>query len=165
MCSTPPERRGGGSSRASQDFSGLAADSIILTRDGEQRVGDLGPGARVITRDGGLATVSGVRHRQVTTRAVRIRAGSLGHTRPERDVVLPAGQAVLVRDWRAPAMFGGRQALVPASRLIDGEFIAEIGAREMTLCDVEFDAPHILYVDGLELASHDNEAAHLSKAA
>ena len=138
---------------SSHQVAGLQADSIILTLQGERPISDLAVGDRVITRDSGTALVRSVRSHKVTTRAVRILAGSLGHTRPECDVTLPAGQPVLVRDWRARALFNVRQAMVAAHRLIDGEFITDAGEQEMTLYELEFEAPHILYVDGLEVAS------------
>lgn len=138
-----------------QQTGGLLADSIILTLAGEMRVGDLSVGDRVITRDCGTATIKRVTQKKLTARAILIKAGSLGHTRPERDVILPPGQGILVRDWRARALFGARQALVAAHRLIDGEFITESTTAEMRLVDIEFDRRHVLYVDGLELASHD----------
>mgnify|MGYP005845286687 CR=1 FL=1 len=133
--------------------SGLRADSVIMTLSGEMAVSDLSPGDRVITRDSGMAHVRSAISRKVLCRAVRILAGSLGHTRPDCDVTLPAGQPVLVRDWRARAIFGARQALVPAHRLIDGEYIIDQGEVELTLYHLVFDAPHVLYVDGLELSS------------
>lgn len=132
---------------------GLFADGIILTMDGEKRIDEVNVGDRVITRDRGAATVRGVVSRQLTASAICVLAGSLGHTRPERDVILPSGQPVMVRDWRARALFGTPQAMVPAHQLIDGEFITDEGRQEMTLYHLQFDAPHILYVDGLELAS------------
>ena len=135
------------------DVGGLWADSIILTLDGERRVSDLQVGQKVITRDSGVAILKGVTRHMRRTEAVRIMAGSLGHTRPERDVTLPAGQRLLVRDWRAKALFGSTQALVPAARLIDGEFITSEPVQDMMLFVLEFAVPHILYVDGLELAS------------
>ena len=136
------------------ESAGLLADSIILTLDGERHVHDIGPGQRVVTRDSGTATVKSVRRHVILTDAVRIMAGSLGDTRPDRDLILPAGQPVLVRDWRAQALFGAAQAMVPAIRLVDGEFITHLGPRPMTLCEIEFDRPHVLYVDGLEVAGH-----------
>ncbi|MBW4972442.1 Hint domain-containing protein [Roseovarius mucosus] len=136
------------------DTCGLLADSIILTLDGERRVADLNVGDRVITRDSGTAVLRGIARHRLRTAAVRIMAGTLGHTRPERDVTLPAGQLLLVRDWRAKALFGDTQALVPATRLVDGEFVTLEAAQEMTLFSLDFAAPHILYVDGLELASN-----------
>ncbi|HMB13527.1 MAG TPA: Hint domain-containing protein [Roseovarius sp.] len=132
---------------------GLCADSIILTLNGETHVRDLRPGARVITRDSGTATLRGVDRRSTICRAVHIRAGSLGHTRPEHDVTLPAAQPILVRDWRAQALFGADRAMVPAERLIDGEFVTLQPEQAFDLFHLAFDRPHILYVDGLELAS------------
>ncbi|MFU8776895.1 MAG: Hint domain-containing protein [Roseovarius sp.] len=135
------------------DTCGLLADSIILTLAGERRVSDLKVGDRVITRDSGTAVLSGIVRHRLRGAAVRILAGSLGHTRPEQDVTLPAGQLLLVRDWRAKALFGDTQALVPATRLVDGEFVTLEAAQEVTLFTLDFAIPHILYVDGLELAS------------
>jgi len=151
--------RNGGESTTDSPFhlSGLWADSIIMTLNGERAVSDLVAGDRVITRDSGVARVTSVSAKKTISRAVRIAAGSLGHTRPERDVTLPWAQPLLVRDWRAKAMFNARQAMVPAHQLIDGEFITDQGEMEMTLYQLGFDAPHILYVDGLEVAS-DAEA-------
>ena len=133
---------------------GLMAQSMILTLQGEIPVADLMPGMRVVTRDSGTAMIRNLRRRRVVTDAVRILAGSLGHTRPDSDVILPAGQQVLLRDWRAEALFGASQVMVPAHKLIDGEFVSALGAMTLDLCEIEFDRPHILYVDGLEVAGH-----------
>ncbi len=136
------------------DSAGLQADSYILTLEGEKPVSDVCAGDRVITRDSGVARVKSVRSHKITIQAIRITAGSLGHTRPERDVLLPAGQPVLIRDWRAKAMFSSvGAAMVEAHKLVDGEFITHEGTCEMTLYELDFDHPHILYVDGLEMAS------------
>lgn len=135
------------------DAAGISGDSIILTLDGERRVADLRPGDRVITRDSGMALLKGITRQTYRTRAIRILAGSLGHTRPLRDVTLPAGQMILVRDWRAQAIFGARQAMVPVARLVDGEYVTLHPERDMQLYALSFERAHILYVDGLELAS------------
>lgn len=142
------------------ETSGLQADSYILTLDGERPISELNVGDRVITRDSGVARITSVRSQRTFAPTVRIAAGSLGHTRPERDVLLPAGQPVLIRDWRAKAVFSSvGAAMVEAHRLIDGEFITDAGEQELTLYTFEFDHPHILYVDGLEVAS--DAAAYL----
>lgn len=137
--------------------AGFAAGSIVLTLDGALPVEFLTPGDRVITRDQGMALLRGVRQRQVTCEMVSIMAGTLGHTRPEHDTLLPSEQKVLLRDWRAQALFGAPQALAQACKLIDGEFIRLAGRQTITLFQLEFDAPHILYVDGLELACEPSE--------
>lgn len=146
------------------DATGLLAHSIILTLAGEKPVGDVVSGDRVITRDSGSAVVHNVRRRKITCDRVIIQAGSLGDKRPDCDTVLPAGQPVLIRDWRAEAMFGSRQALVAAERLIDGEFIRRDASTEMTVIELEFDRAHILYVDGLEVACHTVKTAQTAQA-
>jgi len=133
------------------DGCGLRADSITLTLNGERRVGDLRPGMRVVTRDRGAVPLARIGTRRIISRVVRILAGSLGHNRPERDVILPAGQPILVRDWRAKALFGADQAIVSVARLVDGDFVRLEPAREIAIFDPGFDNAHVLYVDGLEL--------------
>jgi len=133
--------------------TGLPGASLIMTLDGECEVAGLRPGARIVTRDSGTAVLRRVRRWRIVTRPVHVRAGSLGHNRPEHDAVLAAGQSLLVRDWRAQAIFGAPQALVPAERLADGEFVTLRDPAPMMLHDLEFDTPHVLYVDGLEVAS------------
>lgn len=135
------------------ETTGLWAAALILTAKGEQRVQDLRPGDRVITRDVGMVTLRSLSRRDFYTPLVRIRAGSLGHTRPERDVLLPASQPILVRDWRARAIFGADQALVAAARLVDGAFVTHAGMATLDLYVLDFAAPHIVYLDGLEVAS------------
>ena len=158
-------RVGGHPTDTPNAISGLQSDSFILTLDGEKLISDLCVGDRVITRDCGVARVTSVRSRRVRTQTIRIQAGSLGHTRPERDVLLPAAQMVLIRDWRAQAVFSSvGAAMVEAHRLIDGEFITDEGEQDLTLYELDFDRPHILYVDGLEVAS-DVAAVHAAEAA
>lgn len=133
--------------------TGIPGASLIMTLDGECEVAGLRPGARIITRDSGTAVLRRVRRRRIVARSVQVRAGSLGHNRPDHDAVLAAGQPVLVRDWRAQALFGAPQALVTAERLVDGQFVTLRAPAPLVLHDLEFDTPHVLYVDGLEVAS------------
>ncbi|SLN36373.1 hypothetical protein PEL8287_01723 [Roseovarius litorisediminis] len=142
-----------------KEINGLMADSIVMTMQGEKQVQDICPGERIITRDSGMAVVKSVRSHTAHMRSVHIKAGSLGHTRPERDVTLSAGQNILIRDWRAQALFGVSRALVPASRLVDGEFVTFGDTITTTLYELSFDRPHVLYVDGLEVASNASETA------
>ena len=136
----------------------FAQDAMIATMSGERPVQTLMEGDRVITRDSGTAVLRGIRRRKARAKLVAIRAGTLGSARPDSDAMVPAGQEILVRDWRAKALFGASRALVPAERLADGEFIRVIGTREVELLELQFDAPHILYADGLELASARSRA-------
>lgn len=133
--------------------SGLCAETTVMTMEGELRACDLVPGDRIITRDVGMAILRDVRRKTITADAVTIKAGSLGHRKPPSDTMMPAGQKILIRDWRADAVFGEIQALVPAHRLQDGEFIRLLEAQKMDIIELIFDAPFILYAGGLEVQS------------
>ncbi|WP_417209896.1 Hint domain-containing protein [Antarctobacter sp.] len=134
-------------------FNALPLGTLVLTLDGALPVEFLGPGDRVITRDSGTARLRALNPVTRPLPAVTIAPGTLGHMRPDHEVTLPAAQEILLRDWRASALFGAQQALVPLCRLVDGTFIRNLGAVELQLCQLIFDEPHILYADGLELAS------------
>jgi len=131
---------------------GLVSGTILLTADGEIPVEYLSPGDRIITRNAGLIALGAIQSVRVRDEAVKIAAGSLGDTKPTHHVMLPAAQMVLVRDWRAKALRGASQAVMPAGCLIDNEFITSLGVREMTLIRLGFDAPYVVYADGLELS-------------
>ena len=84
---------------------------------------------------------------------IRIKAGSLGHTRPDRDMIVAPGARIHIRDWRAEALFGAPTATVEASRLVDGEFLARLPTRDVKVFDLVFDREHIVYADGVEVLS------------
>ena len=134
-------------------IAGVCAGTTIMTLDGEMPVDHLTPGTRVITRDSGMAVLRHVVARKVRVAPIRIKAGSLGHTRPDRDMVVAPGTQIHIRDWRAEALFGTPAAMVEASRLVDGEFLAVQDEVEMTVYTLTFDRQHILYADGIEMAS------------
>ena len=151
-----PLASGGLSARhilANGRLNALAVGTTVLTLDGTLPVEFLNPGDRVITRNSGTARLVAMRPHRVRCDAVAIAAGSLGNARPDQDAVLCASQVILVRDWRAKALFGASQALVPVSRLVDGAFVRALGEVELDVIELHFDEPQILYGDGLELAS------------
>lgn len=133
---------------------GILRGTVVLTLKGEMPVERLMPGDKVITRDSGVATVRAVEAMKTIVQTVKIKAGSLGQTRPEEDVVVPAQQDILVRDWRARSMFGKDQAIVSANQLVDGEFILDNGMQDAVLFQVCFDNSHVFYAGGLEVQSH-----------
>ncbi|WP_353471919.1 Hint domain-containing protein [Salipiger sp. H15] len=134
-------------------LNALVAGTTVLTLDGALPVEVLSPGDRVITRDCGAVAVTALQRFTRTVPLVAIRAGCMGNSRPEGDLLLPERQEILLRGWRASALFGARRALVPLSRIIDGHFVSRVGPRLVPLVALCFEAPHILYADGLELAS------------
>ena len=135
------------------NVAGLATGTTVMTLDGERPVEDLNIGDRIITRDAGMSVLREIRSQEVLVASIQIKAGSLGHTRPQDDMIVGPDTLVHIRDWRAKALFGADVATVKAKRLIDGEFVSEQDAETLTVYDLVFDRQHILYADGLEVAS------------
>lgn len=131
--------------------SGVCAGTTVMTLDGETPVEHLSVGDRVITRDSGMAVLKDIRVTRAKVQAIRIKAGSLGHTRPDRDMIVAPGARIHIRDWRAEAMFGAPTAMVEAHKLVDGEYLAQQDAHEMDIYELVFDRQHIIYADGLEI--------------
>lgn len=129
---------------------GIASGTVLATLDGYLPVDFLEPGDRVVTRDG-MRVLRTVRVHRYSGPAVTITASALGHDRPEQDLTLPAHTQVLLRDWRAGALYGAGQALVPVSRLVDGEYVFETRAIGMRLFELCFDSAQIVYAEGVEL--------------
>lgn len=132
---------------------GFASGTIILTMNGEIPVESLSAGDRIICRDTGVAQLIGMRKSRHVVQAISIAAGSLGHTRPDQDLILPGDQQILIRDWRAKAIFHEPQSLVCARDLVDGEFVCDLGQQDMVLHQLQFSTPHVIYAGGLEAAS------------
>tara|TARA_R110000787_G_scaffold271544_1_gene378789 strand:+ start:1797 stop:2318 length:522 start_codon:yes stop_codon:yes gene_type:complete len=143
---------------ASRD-TGLLQGTMILTLEGEMPVEFVSVGDKVITRDSGIARVEHIQRTKRMVHTISLAAGSLGHTRPERDAILAGDQMCLIRDWRAQAMFSSDRALVAARTLVDGEFIRDLGMQEQTLIQIFCDSPHILYAEGLEVSTADGARA------
>lgn len=133
--------------------AGVCAGTAIMTLEGEMPVELLVEGTRVITRDAGMSVLRKIEKTTVKVTPIRIKAGSLGHTRPDRDMMVTPGSRLHIRDWRAEALFGAKAVAVTANRLVDGEFLAEQPAREMTVYTLRFDKEHIIYADGVELVT------------
>ena len=133
-------------------INGVIQGTKILTLDGEIPVEFLEIGDRVLTRSGARTLksieISVVRH----ARMVRIGASTLGHERPEEDILVPATQKILVRDWRAMALAGSKHALIAAARLTDGEFIRGEMLDIARIYTLAFEDDAVIYAGGLELA-------------
>lgn len=134
----------------------IAPGTGILTLDGALPIEHLYPGDMVITRHGARA-LAGIDKIVLPagTPIVEITRNALGG-RPERDLWVPAAQRILIRDWRARALYGQAQACVPAGQLVDGDYIRHaVLTTEVTGFALRFGRPEVFYADGLELASAD----------
>lgn len=149
----------------SDSVFGVVTGTLILTRDGEIPVEYLGAGDDIITRDGGFTRLVALTRRRRICRAIRVRAGALDNMHSDYDLILPATQPILLRDWRARALFGTSQVLVPVGRVTDGETILDLGPRRMDLHCLELNGSHVFYADGLELASAPRTDSPLRQAA
>lgn len=130
---------------------GITCGTQVLTAKGAIPVDALSEGARIISRDAGMITLRKIERIETDCEVIRVQAGSLGHDRPEHDTDLPVGQKILIRDWRAEALTGQKQALMRAARLADGEFLQLRPKEKRVIYRLRFDRDHIIYADGLEL--------------
>lgn len=138
-------------------LSGFTSGTPIITADGLIPVEHLTTGDRVVTRDGGIQKVSWIDAIYATTAAVQISPGALGHGRPETRLTLPEGQRLLIRGWRAKALYGGPVVGVPAWRLAEGQFIRRVGPRSLRLFCVGFERQHTVYAGGLEMLAQTKD--------
>ena len=139
-------------SPANQKTGGLVAGTRVMTMDGELPVEYLTPGDRILTRSGARKLVAVSVRVERDMAMVRIGAGALGFDRPIEETLVPLHQLILIRDWRAQALYGAPQALVAAGRLADGRFISEETVSEARVFTLEFAEDVVIYAGRLELA-------------
>lgn len=137
---------------AGEPVAGLLQGTPVMTMLGAKAVEDLAVGDRVITRHGAMRLRAVEMHALPRARMVRVVDSALGKDRPEADIVIAEGQAILVRDWRARALADADRAMIPAMHLIDGEYIRAEAQRNATIYALRFDEPAVVYACGLELA-------------
>lgn len=130
-------------------LTGLAAGTLVMTADGALPVEFLSAGDRIVTR-AGMKPLRAIRATDYSGEAVRVAAQALGPDHPDRDMILPEAAQVLVRDWRAEAMFGEKQVMVAVGWLVDEEFITNAEVRDLRVYELEFDAPQVIYANGME---------------
>jgi hypothetical protein len=132
--------------------SGMLAGTRVRTLEGTLPVEFLEPGDRIVTRMGArrLAGVSVIVLADADL--IRIRASTLGHDRPDHDLLVSPDQPVVIRDWRARALYQAAVAAIPAARLVDGEFIQRETLPEARLFTLQFDDDEVIYAEGLEIA-------------
>ena len=130
---------------------GLFAGTTVLTLAGEMPVEYLSVGDRIITRSG--ARVLRAIHSTVmpTAKLVCISASALGVEKPVEDMRVSANQGIHIRDWRAKALKGVAQAVIPAQELADGEYNRVETVVGACLYSLEFYGAEVIYVNGVEM--------------
>ncbi|WP_375553565.1 Hint domain-containing protein [Roseovarius mucosus] len=122
--------------------------TAIATPRGEKLVEELKVGDKVITRDNGLQEIRWIGQRGLSgdelarsphLRPILIRAGSLGHGLPERDMLLSPQHRILLNSDRAALYFEEREVLAAAKHLIGIEGVSQVETRAATyihfMCD------------------------------
>ncbi|GHC46479.1 hypothetical protein GCM10007315_05240 [Gemmobacter tilapiae] len=147
------ENGGSGTQGARAVLAGeLVLDTPVLTLQGPVKVQDLRLGDRVVTRNGARQIMAIAARTVALASVVRLGESTLGVDLPSQDLLLSPEQPVLVRDWRARALAGAGQALVPAGRLADDAFIRPESAVSLQVFRLTFDAPTVFFAANLELA-------------
>ncbi|MCC5988722.1 MAG: Hint domain-containing protein [Pararhodobacter sp.] len=133
---------------------GVAAGTQIRTDRGEVAVEQLAAGDMVLTRNGGLQALRAI---GVTIardiEVVRLAPGALGRPPGARELVLPAQQQIILRDWRAKALFERDALPTPAGALAGEAQVQREKLSELMLFQLHFDSPQVIWANGLELAS------------
>jgi len=78
-----------------------------------------------------MVVLLGAHRKRVICDAVQIKAVSFGRKRPSEDIVLPCGIKLLIRDWRADAILGTKQALIATQDLHYGEYVKILTHQEL----------------------------------
>lgn len=132
---------------------GLPGKTRILTLSGAIPIERLQVGERIIARKTGATTLLGIERISRMTDLIAFHRLAVEGAGGLMTTILPAEQPVFLRDWRAQAIFGAEQALVAAHRLVDEEFVTRRVPQKMDLFHLHFDAPQIVYVEGMELGA------------
>lgn len=131
---------------------GILAGTRVRTLDGDLPVEYLEPGDRIICRSGAVRVVSITTSLRRFAPVVRLPASTIGHHRPEVDLLLSPGQRVMIRDWRAASLYGSAVAAVPAARLADGAQVRHEITDLARVFTLHFAAEEVIFAEGLEIA-------------
>ncbi len=135
-------------------------DTLIKTAQGDRSVQTLNVGDKVITSESIEPSIirwigsrevifDGSLPNEEKLRPVRITAGALGGGLPKRDLLVSRQHRMLVKSSIVERMFGTREVLVPAIKLIEmpGIFI-DMDVKSITYFHILFDKHEIIYADG-----------------
>lgn len=133
--------------------------TLIKTIDGEQPIEDLTAGDLVLTMDGGYQEVrwigsNGLGSIDLTMnpelKPIIIRAEALGSGFPEQDLIVSPQHRIFVRSVIAERMFGQREVLIPANKLLtlDGIDILEHSPDGVEYWHILFDDHQIVWSNG-----------------
>ena len=141
--------------KTSKRAGGFPAGTRLQCCDGMIPVEFLDVGDRVISRDVGTVWIEQISPIVVDTHFIRFQSHALHEKSPVVEVLLPHDQLVLVRNWRAREIFWADRALVEAKDLVDHLLVEMTEKRKDVVFQITFSAPHIVYLEGIEVGSAD----------
>lgn len=131
--------------------------TVIATPKGERLVQELQVGDRIITRDNGLQEIRWIGRRDLSGRElmsaphlkpVLIRAASLGHGLPERDMMVSPQHRVLINNERSALYFDDREVLAAAKHLTGIEGVDPVETRGVSYIHFMFDQHEVVLSNG-----------------
>ena len=131
--------------------------TVIATPQGERLVEDLRKGDKIITRDNGLQEIRWVGRRDLSgqelvdaphLKPVLIRAGSLGHGLPERDMMVSPQHRLLINNEKSALYFEDREVLAAAKHLTGMEGVDSVEASSVSYIHFMFDQHEVVLSNG-----------------
>jgi Ca2+-binding RTX toxin-like protein len=131
--------------------------TLIATPRGEVPVENLREGDRVITRDNGIQEIRWIGSRTLSRdelarapnlKPILIKAGSLGHGLPERDMVVSPQHRVLIAGDRSQLYFDESEVLVAAKHLVNTGTIQTLDTLRTTYVHFMFDRHEVVLSNG-----------------
>lgn len=130
---------------------------MIATISGERPVQTLLEGDRVITRDNGLQDIAWIGQKsldQATLAAnphlqpILIKAGSLGHNQPERDLMVSPNHRMLIANDANALLFDERETLVAAKHLVGKPGVERATVGTVTYYHILFEHHEVVLGNG-----------------
>ncbi|MBL4626540.1 MAG: Hint domain-containing protein [Roseicyclus sp.] len=131
--------------------------AMIATPKGEVPVESLREGDRVITRDNGIQEIRWTGNRTLNRaelaegdnlKPILIKAGSLGHNLPERDMLVSPQHRVLVTGETPQLYFEESEVLVAAKHLVGKQGVSIMDTMRTTYIHFMFDRHEVVLSDG-----------------
>ncbi|WP_386681655.1 Hint domain-containing protein [Loktanella sp. R86503] len=131
--------------------------TTIATPKGERLVEDLRAGDKVITRDNGIQEIAWVGAKEMTgkelaakphMKPILVKAGSLGHGLPERDMLLSPNHRVLVASEKTQLYFEEREVLAAAKHMTGAQGIHTLDVMRTTYIHFMFERHEVVLSNG-----------------
>lgn len=174
-CDPPSENRNDNSQQSLTNPKGhkrpvtcFTPGTAITTLYGKRLVEDLKQGDRILTRDRGFQPLLWAGRRELSVAAVvhdeslcpvRIKAGTLGPSLPDRDLDVSPGHRLLTTDKTLMDSLGESECLIEARDLLGKPGIKKAPARPITYIHLLFDQHELILSDNTW-----SESYHLSES-